>query len=104
MIPAMSVSANSTKREVWKGVRHRNASPELEERESRELELSRLLTLRYSTLDSYQSPTNGNSAMNRARLIARATACWLAAWQPVLRRLTIRPWRLVSFVNRSRSL
>ena len=29
--------------------------------------------------------------MKRARLMAFETACWLAAWQPVLRRLTIRP-------------
>ena len=37
------------------------------------------------------SPTYGSSAMKRARLMASVTACWLAAVQPVLRRLTIRP-------------
>ena len=42
--------------------------------------------------------------MKRARLMARVTACWLAAVQPVLRRPTMRPCRLVIRVNRSRSL
>lgn len=37
------------------------------------------------------SPVYGNKAMKRARLMARVTACWLTAVQPVLRRLTIRP-------------
>ena len=35
--------------------------------------------------------------MKRARLMARVTACWLMAVQPLLRRLMILPCRLVSF-------
>ena len=38
-----------------------------------------------------QSETYGRSAMNRARLIAVETACWLAAVQPLLRRPTTLP-------------
>lgn len=50
------------------------------------------------------SPVYGSSAMKRARLIARVTACWLTAEHPVLRRLTMRPWRLTNFFNSSTSL
>lgn len=50
------------------------------------------------------SATYGRSAMNRARLTARVTACWLAAVQPLLRRLSNLPWRLVSFPSNSKSL
>ena len=51
-----------------------------------------------------QSPTYGKRPMNRARLMARHTACWLAAVQPDLRRPTIRPWRLINFFSNSTSL
>jgi hypothetical protein len=50
------------------------------------------------------SPTYGSSAMKRARLTALVTACWLMAVQPLLRRLTILPWRLISLPSNSMSL
>ena len=55
-------------------------------------------------LARHYSPTYGNKAMKRARLMASVTACWLAAVQPLLRRLTILPWRLVSLLRSSKSL
>jgi len=56
------------------------------------------------SMQSHQSPLYGIKAMKRARLIDAVTACWLIAVQPVLRRPTILPWRLVSFFNSSTSL
>lgn len=50
------------------------------------------------------SPTNGINAMNRARLTAAVTACWLTAEQPLFRRPTIFPCRLTNLVNNSTSL
>lgn len=58
----------------------------------------------YSPLSDRYSPTNGINAMNRARLTAAVTACWLTAEQPLLRRPTIFPWRLTNLVNNSTSL
>ena len=57
----------------------------------------------YGPIPRY-SPVYGSRAMKRARLMALVTACWLAALQPVLRRPTIRPWRLISFFSNSTSL
>ena len=69
-----------------------------------QIEECRILHFEFCTLHFFYSPTYGNSAMNRARLMASVTACWLAAVQPLLRRLTILPWRLVSLFSSSKSL
>src|SRR6266496_795024 len=51
----------------------------------------RFRVLQFAFCLSGHSPTYGNSAINLARLMASVTACWLAAVQPLLRRLTILP-------------
>ena len=100
MIPAMSVSLNSTNREVWKGVGMGDVRClSVEGSRCQKMVCSDICYSDLCYLPFPQSPTYGMSAMKRARLTARATACWLAAWQPVLRRLTMRPWRLVSLLR-----
>ena len=95
-MPAASVSRNSTRR-VAEKEGHQNAECKMQEMQNSAFCNSALLHFFYS-------PTYGNSAMKRARLIASVTACWLAAVQPLLRRLTILPWRLVSLFSSSKSL
>ncbi len=73
-MPAASVSRNSTRRLVRRGPPACRGSG------------AGVVTRRCLTEEDRYSPTYGSRAMNRARLIALVTACWLAAVQPLLRR------------------